>query len=369
MAEWGVTDAGYELLEKIGLDKRIEEKWKEIEFDQLPRGAFVEDWEVEDILKADTPKERRINVEKYLKENKGYDRKPEDLFMVSGKITDMILTRDEQSNIQQFGVKNLSQIDGLIAAFCLSKDSDNPLGCREYYTWRSKGLRTQIYSHADGDLQIHQIETTPKEKNDLFGKLAQNHINADYSNWPVAAATALKYADTVRVEIPEAKNWQKLLEQKGWDGTIKKLGNFGVGYERFVPDYFESIIAQLPDKTDVRNVKKMFFGYMTPNASHDVFYLPVIDLDQNLVFFSNSGSGQVIELAPLGQPINCYPRIKIPKSDISHLFKGAVNGIMMNQSRTRPEFLALMLWEYDQIKAGRTEDEIRDAERKYERFG
>lgn len=365
MVEWGVTDAGYELLEKNTLDKRIEEKWKDLLLSHLPRGAFVEEWEAEDILNKEMPEERRTIIKKYLKENKDYDRNPRDLFMISGTVTDAVLTKEEIDNVQRFGVENLSQLDGLLAAFCLAKESDNPLGSRSYYTWRSKGLRTQIYGHADGDLQIHQINTTPKVNTDLFGKLSQSHLNADYNYWPVLTAVSLKYADTIGIEIPEAKNWQELMRQKGWDGTIKETSGWGVGYDRFVWNYFEEMMAELPDKTNIRQVKKMFFGQMWPNANHEITYLPVIDSDKNLVFFSNSGVGESVELAPQVDVTKFYPCIKIPKQDASHLFKGSVHGIMTHQSRTRPEFLAYMLWQYDQIKAGKTEDEIRKEGHQY----
>ena len=356
MVEWGVTNLGYEILQKTGLDKRIEEQWNDIAMSLMPHGAFLEEWEIDDVLKKDLPPERRSNIDRWLREKREYDREPRDLFMISGAVTDKILSKEESNDPKRFGVENITQLDGLLAAFCLTKDSDNPLGSRGYYTWRSEEFKTKIYGDTHGDLQVSQVKTVTTEKQ-LFGKLPQDHINVSYENWPVLAATAIKYADTVGVKIPAVDNWQKFMRRQGWDGEIARPGGWGVGYDRFVFDYSRDIIAQLPDKTDVRKVKKMFFGGMRPNASNEIFYLPVIDPFERLVFFSSGGGNA--ELAPYGEPVKCRPVVYIQKSDASHLFRGAVHGIMTHQSRTRPELLAYMLWEYDQMRAGRSEEEIR----------
>jgi len=367
MIEWGVTDLGYEVLEKSGLARRIEEEWDSIS-DQLPFGAFVDEWEIKDLIKKDMPQERKMAIKKYLKENQEYDRKPADIFMISGKATDVILTKEERDDPKKFGVKNLSQLDGLIAAFCLTKHSSNPLAGESYYAWHSSGFRTQIHGDTNGDLQIHQVRTKPKGKNDFFGKLQDSYINAHYDYWPVLVATALKYTDTIGVKIPEAKNWQEFMKQKGWNGKIVNSRFSGsMGYGGFIFDYLGRIIAQLPDKTNAREVGKLFFGEMRPDSSHEVSYLPVIDLEQNLVFVSNSGVGQPIELAPYGYMIKFYPRVCVPKSDATHMFKGAVHGIMTHQSRTRPEFLAYMFWEYDQIGAGKSVEEIMKESHKFDK--
>jgi len=325
MTLWGVTDAGYKFLERTGLDKRIEKNWNIIQ-DILPHSAILENWHIDEILeKKDLPTERRETIKRWLKEKGEFDRNPQDFFMISGKVTDVVLTKEERTNYKQFSVKSLGQLDGLLAAFCLTKYWDNPLGGRGYYVWRSEGLKTQIYGNIHGDLQVHQVQTKPKDETQLFGELPQSHINAYYDYWPVFVGTALKYADTVEIEIPEAQNWREFMQEYGWDGRITKpSSSWGVGYDRFVNDFCEDIIAQLPDKTNVREVKKMFFGKMRPESGRDIFYLPVIDEEKNLVFYANYGNAESIELAPHGEPVKCSPIVYIPKSDTSHLFKGAV---------------------------------------------
>jgi hypothetical protein len=57
----------------------------------------------------------------------------------------------------------------------------------------------------------------------------------------------------------------------------------------------------------------------------------------------------------------------IPKESAGHLFKGAVHGIMTNQSRTNPAYLAYMMWEYDQLKEGKSPDKIREEGRKFDK--
>ena len=367
MVQWGVTDPGYKLLEKTGLDKRIEERWKDIVIDLIPRGAILEKWEIEDVLKKDLPPERRSIIKRWSKENIGYDRKPRDFFMISGAVTDSILSKEEYDNPKRFGVESITQLDGLLAAFCLTRDSDNPFSSRGYYTWRTERFKTKIYGDMHGDLQVNQVQTMVDNGKQLFGKLPEDHMNVSYESWPVLAATAIKYADTVDVEIPEVDNWQEFMRKNGWDGEIARPAGWGVGYDRFVSDYSQDIIAQLPDKTNVRKVRKMFFGRMVPNANNEIFYLPVIDSFERLVFFSNNGGGS-FELAPFGEPVKCHPVVYIQKADASNLFKGAVHGIMTNQSRTRPSLLAYMLWEYDQMRAGKSEEEIRKDGSKFKMF-
>ncbi|VVB59383.1 Uncharacterised protein [uncultured archaeon] len=109
----------------------------------------------------------------------------------------------------------------------------------------------------------------------------------------------------------------------------------------------------------------MFFGTMQPNANRVVSYVPVIDINDDLVFYENCRDNNAcidsIELAPRGTPIMHRPLIRIRKEDAAHLFKAAVHGIMTHQSRTPPPYLAYQLWEYDMIKKGSSADEIWDA--------
>ena len=379
MNEWDVTEAGYKVLEQTGLGRRVDEKWENVK-SLMPRGAFVEDCDVEDALKTKYP-ERKAEIENWVKTSEDVRTKPKDLFILSGNVTDTVLSEKEIAKFEGFGVSSLSELDGLLAAYALTKDSDE-IHSRKIYTWRSNGFKTKIYGSTDGDLQVHQVNTKPKmkiaqrtldekETEILFGNLPQSHINADYGFWPRLAATALKYADTVGMEIPEAKNWRGLMESYGWNGEIKEVSNWGVGYEYFVHEFNENIIAQLPDKTNIKDVKKMFFGMMSPNADHEVSYMPVIDENQDLAFcvnYKKNNDEKSIELAPYGTPTEYYPIIRISKEDAPHLFNGAVNGIMTHQSRTRPEFLALMLYEHEQIKAGKSEDVIREEVCKFGSF-
>lgn len=373
LSDYGVTDTGYELLQKTGLDKRIEKNWGKI-YELIPRTAFIEDWEIEEVLKnKKLPHVRKRAIERWLKETGEYDRKPEDFFVISGTATDAILAEEERNNFRNFGIEDLSQLDGLLAAYCLTKHLDEP-SSRKHYIWRSKGLRTSIYGDIHGDLQIRQVQTELKDNQKtiygtqvlhLFGKLEHSHINADYCYWPVLAATALKYADTIEAKIPEVENWQDFMKQYGWDEKIvDPSGPQGIGYNDFVYDYSTNIIAQIPDKIDTVVVKKMLFGQMRPNASQDTLYLPVMDAEQRLVICTHHRSMKLedgeIKVGMYQMQMPFRKSIIIAKEDVAHLFKGAVHGIMTNQSRTIPHYLAFMLWQYDQIKAGKSIDKIRE---------
>ena len=373
MLDYNVTDAGYELLQKTGLAERINKNWDKIS-ELLPHFAFVEDYEFKELLeKKNLPAVRRRAIEE-LKKKGEYNVRPADLFMISGTATDIILTKEEIRNYRKFGVESLGQLDSLLAAYCLSKYRDRDMyGSRLPYLWRSNGFKTLIYGDIHGDLQIHQVKTKPvinkntidgTEVIQLFGELPTGYINADYGYWPTLAAIALKYADTIGIEIPEANSWRELLKEYGWEGKIIDSQRDGVGYNMFPLDYIDGIIAQLPDKIDVKEVKKYFFGKMWPNANHEIFYLPVIDLEERLVFYTNNKSGN-LELGLFGEKTKCSPTVYIPKSDVSHLFKGAVHGIMTHQSRTSPSVLAFMFWQYEQLKEGKSQEEIRLSSKKY----
>ncbi len=67
MLKYEVTTPGYELLEKRGLDKRIEENWNNISMNLLPRGAILEEWELKELLEKDLPPERRKTIERWQK--------------------------------------------------------------------------------------------------------------------------------------------------------------------------------------------------------------------------------------------------------------------------------------------------------------
>lgn len=379
-----VTDAGYELLSKTGLDKRIEENWKKGKkvSELLPTTCMhIEEDEINEVLRnKKLPNARRKAIQKWVKENGEYDRNEEGLFLVSGEVTDKILTEEEIKNVQKFGVSNLSQLDILLATYCLIKNSDDYYLSRQPYIWRSNGFKTKIYGDMHGDLHVHQIQTKPKtgknvygaETLQLLGKLPQGGISADYGFWLTLAAVALKYADTIGVEIPEAKNWQEFMKQYRWDGEIRQPDMNAPAYEFFAMDYTTGAIAQLPDKADTMVIKKHFFGQMCPNADHNTEYLPVIDLEQRLLLCVHHTSmkqedGEIkIGMYKMQMPYEI--RIIIPKEDIAHLFKGAANGIMTNQSRTNPAYLAYMMWEYDQIKAGKSAEKIREEGHKYDRY-
>jgi len=361
---WGVTDAGYEILARTGLEKRLD--------DAIVRGhmgGFVEASEVEELLQRARP-ERKEAAQNFLQGIK--NPRPEDLFMVSGDVADAILTKEELQKPEQFGVHDLSELDGLLAAYVLSSRFDE---FSRSYVWRSNGLKTSIAGYTDGDLHIDQmvlipdVAQNPDGTQRLFARLPRFHIGADYSFWPVLAATALKYADTVGAEIQEAKNWREYLTSLGWDSKIAETSSWGVGFDSFAMFYFNTELAQIPDKTNVREIKKQFFGIMQPNADHETIYVPAIEADdQWLAFYSNRGAGEPVELAPYGTPLKFYPRVYIPKEDASHLFRGAVQGIMTGNSRTRPEFLAYMLWQHEQIKAGKSEEQISKEGEQFDRL-
>jgi hypothetical protein len=320
MSDWEVTDLGHEILKKNGLDRRIDEEWRTI-VQQLSYGNNS------------------------------------DSIITSGKIADIVLTKEESANPQRFGV-NPEQLKSLIAAYCVAKRSIDPFGYGNFYTWRSNGYRTQIYGDKHGYLTLSQINTKPNDEAHLFGKLPESRIYANYDYWPILVATALKFADTVKAEIPEVKGWRQLLAEKGWDGTIiSRFGSNEEGYRDFVYNYTSQIIAQISDKTDAKH-RNLFFGEMSSEGDDDARFLPVIDLEENLVFCCNLGEGPSINITSYGTVEQFYPRIYVPKADAGHLFVGSVNGIMTGQSRLNPGLLALMFWQYEQLKAGRPEDEI-----------
>lgn len=365
-----VTSAGYELLENTGLGKRIDDRWNELS-KLVPLTAVMYEGDVDEILEKDIPDERRRKIQNWAKGRDEFDMHPDEFFTISGEVTDALLTRKEQKEYVKSGIISLSELDGLLASYCMTKYFDHPL--REAYVWRSEDFKTRIFGDTHGDLQMRQIELKPKSKStlfgvkpELFGELPSRFINADYSYWPITVATSLKFADTVGIKIPEVEDWRGFLkEEYGWSGTIKRAYH-GIGYDNLVYDYNSDILAELPDKTNIMDVKKRFFGFMRPNADTERFYLPVIDEDKNLVFFSNSGGST--KLAPLGEPTNCQPEVVIKKDEASHLFKGTVHGIMTSQSRTNPSILGYVLWEYDQIKAGKKMEEIRREGRNFSSF-
>jgi hypothetical protein len=355
-----VTDDGYDLLSKTGLDKKVENNWAKIR-DLIPLHHSAEAYELTELLdNKELPAARRTNIERWLKEYSDYDRTAEGLFTVSGTVTDNILSKEEILNPEKFGVSNLGELDTLLAAYALTRDRDKPL-LRDYYTWRSPGLKTRIYGDNNGDLCVHQIDTKTRAFG-LFGKLPEGGIHPGYGSWPTLVALALKYADTVGVEIPEVKNWQEFMKQYGWAGEIRDPGLNGIGYEGFAQDYPEEIIAQLPDKIDNKAMKKRFFGSMRPHTAPDILYHPIINAEQQLMICTSYTNSKMedaeIKIVMHGEEMPFKKTIVIPKEDAGHLFKGAVHGIMTNQSRTIPHFLAYMMWEYDQLKAGKSADEI-----------
>jgi len=364
-----VTDAGYEFLARTGLEARIARLFEEDELKELmPYSAFFDREEIEDLLKRKMPKARRTAIEKFLASKKGETIRQEDLFLVSGAATGAILSKKESANSRQFDV-SLPNLDTLIAAYCLARREENPFGDRKPYVWRANGFKTIIYGDVHGDLHLHQIQTRTLPAKEttlegatiaqLFGNLSQAHIGVDYSYWPYLVAVALKYASTVGLEIPEINNWQQFLRLQDWNGTISAPSGTGIGYEYFVSDWNAMELAQLPDKVDKLLFGQIYYGKL--------LYLPVIGAQQGLVIYSSQGTGAGTEFVVHGKRVTLYPMMYSPKSDAHHLFKGAVHGIMTNQSRTNPELLAFMLWQYEQIKSGISEDDIRKASRQFER--
>jgi hypothetical protein len=114
----------------------------------------------------------------------------------------------------------------------------------------------------------------------------------------------------------------------------------------------------MPDKTNVRDMKKAFMGRMQPNACHDVLFCPVIDESEALVFCSMDKDGP-ITLAPVGVPEKFVPEVYVPKADAAELLRASVHGIMTNQSRTSPLELAYLFWGREMLKEGKTVEEVR----------
>jgi hypothetical protein len=218
------------------------------------------------------------------------------------------------------------------------------------YVWRSGGVETKIFGDSHGDIMITQ---------------GRERISAHYSFWPRLAATALKFADTVGIEIPEAKDWRSLMNRHSWDGRIALHED---GYKYFLLEFPGQILAQLPDKVDTTVVKKPFFGWMVPDSPPNITHVPVIDLEDRLVFHTNKdrGKGSGIVLSLRGDKQMFFPYIYVAKEDAGHLFKGAVHCMMTWQARTQPAYLALMLWQYEQLKAGKTAEQIEKESSQFE---
>ena len=371
MNRFGVTDEGYNVLEKTGLDKLVDRNWSCLS-DEIPLTHSIDCADVEESLKTESHPDRQYAIQELLKENEFYIEET-DYFMVSGKITDILLNEEERSNILtnvDNNIESLSQLDGLLAVYCLEKFDIQPTFNAKRFTWRSGQHNTQIYSNIENDMILAQTNIDAEryglkqkkvnmvEKPVLFARLDENFISANRDYWPVLIATALKYADTLGIEIPEAQDWRGLMEEYGWDGTIERPTLSDSAYEYFVSEYRDNTLAQLPDNIDASKINKMFFGIMRPSTGHDVSYIPVIDENERLVFFANYGKGESVELAPYGDKKDYYPSIHFSKDDVSKLFEGAVHSTMMSQSSVRPEHLAFMLWQHEQLKDGLSEDEI-----------
>ena len=190
----------------------------------------------------------------------------------------------------------------------------------------------------------------------LSEKPNENYLIVDSSYLPYLAATSLMFADIVGVDIPEAKDWRKLMEQYGWNGEISYPG-ISEGYDTFLPEFMRNTLVYLPDGVNVNDFENSFFGIM--HADNNVLYLPVIDENEDLVFYTNQGDLNSVDFKLFGKnSIKCSPLIRVSKEDIPYLFKAAVDGIMTNQTKIYPSCLAFMFWQYDQILEGKTEDEI-----------
>ncbi|MCK5234525.1 MAG: hypothetical protein KAJ20_00110 [Candidatus Aenigmarchaeota archaeon] len=367
MKSLGVTDAGYKLLEETGLKSKIDKFWCSDEnwcskF-LIPVGSSVDVSEVEEILdEEDILPERKKAIEKWMKKSGDSGRMPRDLFMISGAATDYILSRNDIKGFEMLGFSSIAELDGLVAAYFLEKYDDSSALQGSRHIWHSSdGFKTRIYGDDNNYLHIDQVLIDsgcykPEQirldgdETVLFGELETNYLLSDDCYWSVLAAIALKYADTVSIEIPEAINWREFMGSLGWNGDIVNPDSGSVAFRDFASHYENMILAQLPDKTDIKKVKKTFFGMMEPYASRGISYLPAIDTEDRLVFYIDHGISGAVEFSPYGGAKKYYPLLYFTKYDVSELFKGVVNSIMAGQSGTRPEHLAYMFNEWDQIK-------------------
>jgi hypothetical protein len=370
MAEWGLTSAGYKILKESGLGARIDSRWTEV-YDLLPRSLYVEDEDVRAVLKG-APKSRADAIRAWKKEP-FYDTDSAGLFVVSGAVTDAILTEEERRDPGKFGFSTLAQLDGTLASYCIVKRSegrDELGGYRRSYNWRTQEHRTKVYGDSDGDLQIDQLRIGSGDPTMLFGKLHGGHVNASYDYWPTLAAVVLKYSDVVGMRLYDKGGWRDMMTPYGWDGDIRRDSGWSIGYESFLYDYVNDTLPIIPDNADVRKVGKMFMGNMAPNANHKVNYVPAVDPDGSLAFYSNfDGGGEPVEIAPWGTPLKYYQQVRVPKDEAHHLLRGAVHGIMTRQSRTAPSILAYMFWEHEMLKGGMPDDEIKKEGQKFKTFG
>ncbi|MCD6477337.1 MAG: hypothetical protein J7K26_04250 [Candidatus Aenigmarchaeota archaeon] len=367
MKKYAPTNVGFRLLERTGLKKRIDENWSDISY-IIPNKVTYED-EFNEIIdellnnrNLESSRKMAISNLKNRKDIRNGLSLSEDLFVVSGKVTDEILTQEEKRNYREFGVEALCQLDGLIASYCLEKHNDE---IRKSYTWRSDKFKTMIYGDTHGDLNIsqHKIEAEINKNTidgtevaQLFGKLPYKNMNAHYDHWLLLVGVALKYADTVGIEIPEADDWVNFMRSCGWEGEILNP-LYDHTDMNFIRNYSSMEIAQLPDKTDVTKIRKMFFGRMTSPYNNDYWWYPVIDEEENLVFCSNNGNDITLKTNRyIDEKYN--KDIYIEKKYARHLFIGAVHGIMANQSRTSPENLASMICLYNRVRKGEKVEDI-----------
>jgi len=366
MESLGVTDAGYKFFEKTGLKSKIDEFWCSDEnwcskF-IIPVGSSVDVSKINEILdEEDIIPERKKAIERWMKKSGVSGKKSRDLFMISGAATDCILSRNDINSFEKLGFSSIAELDGLVAAYFLEKYDDSSALQGSKHIWRSDGFKTRIYGDDNNYLHIDQVLIDsscykPEQKRldgdetVLFGELDTNFLISDDCYWPVIAAIVFKYADTVGIEIPEAINWREFMGNQGWDGDIVNPDLSSVAFYDFASHYENLILAQLPDKIDIKKVEKMFFGMMEPYASRGISYLPAIDTEDRLVFYADYGTSGAVEFSPYGGAKKYYPLLYFTKDDVSELFKGIVNCIMTNQSGIRPEHLAYMFNEWDQIK-------------------
>ncbi len=359
LTQHAVTDIGYKILEKTGLKDEIDEHWDRLRL-AIPLSKMFEDYlllKKEIILKdPNIDQSRKSQLEKIDLSKFDSD---EEFFVASGELTDILLPllSEDKRTPESFGLENLAVLDRLIGSYALEKYSIE-LQSGPQYTWRSKGQLTSLYGDdVNGGLRLSQINTTPKNDEHLYGKLPLSFVSSYSGSWPHLAAIALKFADEKEITLSKSTTWRNFLREYGWDGTIQQSSTgVGVGYESFVSEFLNYKLAEVPDNLDQRKMKKMFFGRIYAESA-DVHYYPVIDEEENLVFCSNVVQNKEEKTFTLNEQ-TYYPTVKILKEDMDMLFNRTIYAIMTGQSRTRPEFLAMMLWEHEQIKEGKTEEEI-----------
>ena len=330
---FSVTDVGLNFLRESGLLQRIEENWDKIN-EEIPY-VVIDDSMIEELLeKRDLPSERKRQLDKLQKRS---ITSKEEFLVASGKCTDRILTKEEVEKIKRNPYYNISltELDGVIAAYCLMKDYSTS---RNWFGWLSKEEKfyTSMWGDVNGDFHLLQLDMHPESEQKridgsypLFGDLPAKGIFLHYDYWKTFTLLPFKYSKQTGTEFKELKNWKDLLNAEPVESRYFDLDE--CLFE------FECDMIKIPEKieNDMFNIKKCPFGMLHGEHAN---YVPAIDKEKNLWFYMSSNDGILIN------NIGIYKQyMKISKENVPMILKGVIHAVKDNQTRMRPSTLAYVL--------------------------